>query len=429
MQRRIFLRNTGIALGAVAAAGLGYRLTRTPSGPYDPFFQTLNETLKDYKRALPCLLLDLDALDRNLAALQTVLPAGAAFRTVAKSLPSPELINYMVQKTGSRRLMSFHQPFLSQLSNKGDANLDILLGKPMPVQTAAYYYDTLHPENGFDPARQVQWLVDTEQRIQEYIALAKGKNLHLRLNVEIDVGLHRGGFDTIEQVANALRLIEQHPEQVSFAGFMGYDAHIAKVPSILLPREKAYHRMRDFYDAGKNLVRSHFPALWREDLTFNGAGSPTLTLHRQYGSPLNDLSAGSFAVKPTDFDIDTLDAFEPAAYIATPVLKKLPGCTLPSLEPVAGLLPLLDPNQAYTYFIYGGSWMADPVQPRGIRGNALFGKSTNQVMLNASAQTPLEVGDFVFFRPHQSEFVLLQFGGILGLRGGKIEKEWSVFNN
>ena len=71
--------------------------------------------------------------------------------------------------------------------------------------------------------------------------------------------------------------------------------------------------------------------------------------------------------------------------------------------------------------------MANPYQPEGIKQSALFGKSTNQVMLNASSNTTLNVGDYVFLRPHQSESVFLQFGGILGLRGGKIEKEWSVF--
>ena len=283
-------------------------------------------------------------------------------------------------------------------------------------------------KNGFEPQKQLQWLVDTPKRVTEYIDLAKSKNLQLRLNVEIDVGLHRGGINNMKELSEVLTLIEVNKNHVSFSGFMGYDAHIPKVPGILLSREKAYNNMRDFYNECKNLVKTKFPTLWSENLTFNGAGSPTLALHKRNDSPLNDISAGSFAVKPSDFDIDTLEQFSPASFIATPVLKKMENTTLPSLEGFKGLLNLLDPNTQNSFYVYGGSWMATPFQPTGIKQNAIFGKSTNQVMLNASIQTNLNVDDFVFFRPHQSEFVFLQFGGILGVRDNKIVEEWQCMN-
>lgn len=426
MERKKFIKYSALGLGGLGLTGLGIRLSNPKSGTYTPYFANLNQTLKDYKKAIPFLLVDLDVLDANLLELKKILKDPKQFRIVVKSLPSPELIEYVKLATGTNRLMSFHQPFLSELSSKGDSSIDILMGKPMPVKTAAYYYDTLRTENGFDPSKQLQWLVDTELRIQEYIDLAKQKQIKLLLNFEIDVGLHRGGFDNLQALAKALTLVENNKEYVSFSGFMGYDAHITKVPSILLSREKAYRQMCDFYNACKNLVKTQFPLLYHERLTFNGAGSPTLALHRQLDSPLNDLSAGSFAVKPTDFDIDTLTSCKPACFIASPVLKKQKDTTLPSIEGFKNILNLLDPNCENSYYIYGGSWMANPYQPEGIKQSALFGKSTNQVMFNASSNTLLNVGDYVFLRPHQSESVFLQFGGILGIRGGKIEKEWSV---
>ncbi|NBU78599.1 MAG: DSD1 family PLP-dependent enzyme, partial [Sphingomonadaceae bacterium] len=40
----------------------------------------------------------------------------------------------------------------------------------------------------------------------------------------------------------------------------------------------------------------------------------------------------------------------------------------------------------------------------------------------------LRVEDQVFLRPTQSEFVLLQFGDLLGVRGGKIVEAWPVYS-
>jgi len=431
MKRRKFIAQTSKVLGGIAAVSLGGFALFKPkeiSGNYTPFFKRLNNTLQQHSRKIPFLLVDLDAVDHNIAAVKKMIPANADFRIVVKSLPSKELVAYTMQKSDTKKLMVFHQPFLSKLSKDADETMDVLMGKPMPVQTAAYYYKTLKTSNGFNPAIQLQWLVDTKQRVLEYIQLAKKEELQLLLNIEIDVGLHRGGFNNLADLAAALQLISENKKHVRFSGFMGYDPHVVKVPSLLLSREKAFENMRTFYNECKELVQTKFPELWHNNLTFNGAGSPTIALHNNNDSPLNDLSAGSFAVKPTDFDIDTLAQFKPASYIATPILKKLKNSTLPSIENMTGLLNLWDTNMENSYFMYGGSWMANYHEPKGIKGNPIFGKSTNQVMVNASNETDLTVGDFIFLRPHQSEFVFPQFENILAFRKHTIEAEWSLFN-
>lgn len=139
----------------------------------ETYFNQLNQTLKNYKRAIPCLLIDLDSLDRNIATLKANLKSTTAFRIVVKSLPSIGLIEHIMNKAGTNKLMVFHQPFLTDLASRLDKQADILLGKPMPIKTAQYFYENL-PENklNFNPFQQIQWLVDTETRIQQYIDLA-----------------------------------------------------------------------------------------------------------------------------------------------------------------------------------------------------------------------------------------------------------------
>ncbi|REH56298.1 D-serine deaminase-like pyridoxal phosphate-dependent protein [Tenacibaculum gallaicum] len=390
----------------------------------DMYFKTLNKELKNYQRAIPCLLVDLDILDENIAEALSNFRNNASLRVVVKSLPSVQLIDYILQKTNSNKLMVFHQPFLSDLAARLNNKANILLGKPMPIKTAEYFYNNLPQlHNGLNPYTQIQWLVDTEKRIKEYINLAKQLNQKLRLNIEIDVGLHRGGFSSVQTLKKGLSLIQKNQEFVEFSGFMGYDPHVVKLPTIIRSEKKALQLANQFYEQCKNLLQKEFPLLWNESLTFNGAGSPTLNLHKEQNSPINDIAIGSCFVKPTTFDIPSLKNYIPAAFIATPVLKTFSNTTLPGLEALKNLFT------KKSAFIYGGFWKANYYYPKGIKQNNLFGASTNQTMINIPKNASLQVDDFVFLRPHQSEFVFLQFGEILPIRKDKIQQPWQLLNN
>ena len=324
--------------------------------------------------------------------------------------------------------MVFHQPFLSHLSHHFGNSIDILIGKPMPVKTAAYCYKILNPQSGFEPSSQLQWLADTETRILEYITLAKEIGQKIKLNLEIDVGLHRGGFENLERLSKALKLIENNIGFIEFSGFMGYDPHVVKIPKLLRSPQKAFHLANDFYQDCIKLLREKFPRLYHDQLTFNGAGSPTIDMHVKENSVLNEISAGSCLVKPTTFDIPSLEDYSPACFIATPVLKKLNGTLLPGIERFKNLFSFFNPKLKNAYFIYGGNWKADYYYPEKTLENALFGSSTNQTLINTASKTNLEVDEFIFLRPHQSEFVFLQFGNILTIRNQEITGEWSLLN-
>ncbi|MEO1436567.1 MAG: alanine racemase [Bacteroidota bacterium] len=394
------------------------------------WFGQVNQVLRAQERAIPRLLIDLDRLDQNIETFRSSQPAGMGFRIVVKSLPSFPLIQYIMDKAETHKLMVFHQPFLTDLIGKLDEQADVLLGKPMPIKTAEYVFQHL-PQGGsdFNAFRQIQWLIDTKSRLAEYLELAKRLQQKLRVNLEIDIGLHRGGFDSDEYFRKALTRIQENRDYLELSGLMGYDPHVVKLPKLLRSAQKAFDLANARYEAFKTILKQEFPDLWSENLCFNGAGSPTVELHQQQGSPCNELSAGSCLVKPTTFDIPTLKAYQAASFIATPVLKSLQGTTLPALEGIKGLLNKLDKANQQSVFIYGGYWKADYHHPKGIKPNALFGESTNQTLLNVPPSENLNVDDFVFLRPRQSEFVFLQFGALLSIRNAEIVETWSLLKN
>lgn len=407
----------------VIAAGVALALRpRDGGGGYDPYFRALNDLLKREGPARPVLLLDLDRLDRNIDVLRASIRPPKHFRVVAKSLPSIPLLRYVCERAGTHRVMSFHQPFLNQVAEQL-SDSEILLGKPMPVRSAERFYADLR--GGFDPSRQLQWLIDTPERLEEYRALAGSLRRKMLINIEIDVGLHRGGVQDTATLDRMLSVIVAHPDRLELAGFMGYDPHVAKVPGWARSRASLIAEVRAAYRGYVDVVKERHPGLWTDRLTLNGAGSPTYRLY-EGDTLLNDLAVGSALVKPTDFDIDTLAPHVPALFIATPVLKAGAAARLPGLDGLSRLLDWWNPNLARTFFVYGGYWMARPVAPAGLHTNPLFGRSSNQEMLNGSARVELGVDDYVFLRPTQSEAVMLQFGDILVVRGGAIVDRWPV---
>lgn len=419
MKRRAFV------LGSMGlAAGSAWLLRpREAGGPYPPYFAALNALLRTQGPGRPLLVIDRARLRRNCARVKARLAPGKAFRVVAKSLPSVPLLQEVMNAMGTARLMVFHQPHLNALA-EALPHSELLLGKPLPVQAAATFYRTLR-RGAFDPATQLQWLIDSHERLQQYLQLAQTLGTRLRVNLEIDVGLHRGGLAGPAALAPLLALIAAQPQHLEFSGFMGYDAHVGKIPTVLESRAASFAKACAAYRAMQEALFALQP-LWRgRALTFNGAGSPTLRLHGS-DSPLNELAAGSCLVKPTDFDLDLLADLEPAAFIATPVLKALQGTTLPGLEGARRLLPLWDRNQERSYFIYGGLWQARYEAPPGLRDNGLYGKSSNQAIVNGSHRVGLRVDDHVFLRPTQSERVLQEFGDLAVVDEGRLAAFWPV---
>jgi len=422
-RRKILLGTLGVA--AVGTVGAFALRPGDNGAPHDDYFRALNDELKKNGPMRPCMVIDLDRMDRNIDRVtQSLRQGGKHYRIVEKSLPSHALIDYVAKRSGTKRLMSFHQPFLN-IDAEIFPDFDILMGKPLPVRSAAMFYKKL--KGSFDPSRQLQWLLDTPERLQQYLALAQGIGSKLRINIEIDVGLHRGGVADNATLGRMLDLIAANPQQLEFAGFMGYDAHVGfGVPKVLGSSEELLAKAMAIYQGFVDHVRGQYSALWNDSLTLNTGGSPSYKLH-EAEKVSNEVSTGTALLKPTHYDIETLAAHEPAAFIATPVIKATGPVAIPALDGKSKVFSWWDVNQRQTYYIYGGYWLAEYASPKGLQFNGILGHSANQENVNGSPATGLAVDDQVFLRPAIAEGVLLQFGDLVTVRGGKVQDHWPVY--
>lgn len=427
MKRQGLTRRRVVAAGALAATGAVLLAARPADrgAPHTGDFAAMAQALKAAGLALqPTLVVDRTRLRANAAKVRAhVQGRPLALRLVNKSLPCLGLLDEVGAATGSTRQMVFSLPYLALIAQERP-HTDVLLGKPLPAAAAAAFL-AAPPASGFDPARQLQWLVDTPRRLAQYREIARGRGQPMRINIEIDVGLHRGGVADAETLRAMLQMVHQEP-LLRFAGFMGYDAHTQKIPDIAGARARAHHDALAAYQGFVDVLRASPLPSPSGPWTFNTAGSPTFRLHDGSGAA-NEVAVGSAMVLPSDFDTPLLADLEPAAWIATPVLKVGAFAAPDGVGALGRLARAWDANERTAYFIHGGNWLADPVSPPGLGISMLMGLSSNQQLLVGSGAQALQPDDVVFFRPRQSEAVLQQLGDIAVYEGGCIVGQWPVF--
>lgn len=413
-------------LGLTAMGGVATALALRPAevgAPHDAFFSRLSKALRHAGLHQPTLVIDRERLHANARQVKANLAPGLALRLVNKSLPSLDLLDEVARLTGTTRQMVFNLPYLQLLAEQRPDS-DVLLGKPFPVRAAAQLL-AQPPRSAFQVPRQVQWLVDSPARLAQYRDLARGQGVPLRINLEIDVGLHRGGLPDEASLQQVIALLREEP-LLRWSGLMGYDAHTQRIPDVAGSRAAAHAHALRVYAERLNALRA--AALPGADgaQTLNTGGSPTYRLHRADGAA-NEVAVGSALVKPSDFDSALLADLQPAAWIATPVLK-VQGFRAPQgVEPVGQLAQGWDRNQRVAHFIHGGAWLAQPASPVGLQASGLIGTSSNQQLFLGSGRQGLKPDDLVFLRPTQSEAVLQQFGDIAVVEGDRVTAMWPVF--
>ncbi|MFO7786147.1 MAG: alanine racemase [Halospina sp.] len=388
----------------------------------DPYFQALQAALRKAGVVGPTLVVDRARLDANTDTLMTHLPEGMAYRIVAKSLPLPDLLAHVRRRTGTNRLMTFNQPMLQALGQLMP-DVEQLLGKPLSEAAVRTHLASL-PEPRQQAVDRIQWLADSFGRLDRYERTAADFGVTLRINLELDVGLHRGGLVPGRQLEEVLEHI-RGSDWLDLAGFMGYEPHLASIPEFLGWRRRLLERARALYRSALQQADQVFGTGMVEDLTRNAGGSPTYRMHPNTDIA-NEVSVGSALVKPNHFDLPDLEQHQPACFIATPVLKGPMPTRVPGLEWISSAGRLFRPKTANAIFIHGGNWLADPIGPPGLHYNRWLGRSSNQEMLNGDRQMAIQPEEFMFLRPHQSEAVFLQFGDIAVYEDGAIVDWWPV---
>ncbi|CAF1922307.1 unnamed protein product [Rotaria magnacalcarata] len=393
----------------------------------------MNLALKEQRGGANAGIIDLDRLDSNVHFVQKQLGDGYQLRLVTKSLPSLDLLKYMMVKVQTNRLMVFSESFLAEiLSNLNPDSLDVLLGTPLPV-------DAFVRLTTYNDWNNINWLIDTKKRLNQYLYYAQQEHIRIKINLEIDVGLHRGGFEIAKDFVEAVEIIKQNSQYIELTGLMGYDGHVPYVPFYINKERsirKTFVHVQELYGQFVDELKKHYGVKAMSTMTFNSGGSHTYFYYSDYKSitPVNDIAVGSGFLAPKQFS-DLIElGHQPALFLSAPVLKKIESSKLPHAEKLSALVNIWDPNLKTSYFMLSGGWPGELVGPVGLKRNHWWDENDlgytnqlpNQSILSSSDENNLNVSDFVFYHPWEGDGMLC-FKKLVLYKENSIVGEWNTY--
>ncbi len=167
--------------------------------------------------ATPALVLDVEALERNIAAMQQRTAGGAALRPHAKAHKSAEIARLQL-RAGAIGIMTATAWEALALARAGVP--EILVGNVVrgAARCAAVAGAATHTATTV--------LVDDVTNADELAAAARHAGVELDVLVDVDVGQHRTGARTLGEAVELARHIARAPG-LRLRGVHGYEGHVS----------------------------------------------------------------------------------------------------------------------------------------------------------------------------------------------------------
>ena len=365
--------------------------------------------------ALPCALVDLDALDANAAAVAKPL-AGTSktLRLATKSVRCPDLVARVRAAAGPvvRGLMTYTAAETAFWAERGER--DLLLAYPVGRANEA-----AHVAEANARGATAAVVVDAPEHLELLAAAARARGVRIPVVVDLDVswrpfgtlvhvGVRRSPVrDERDVVALARRAAQT--EGLVFHGVMAYEAQIAGVPDAgpaIRAMKAASGRdvLRTRAAVARALADAGLPAT-----VFNGGGTGSVAACAQEAT-LTEATAGSGFLDSHLFDHYRGLTLRPAAFFALEVVRR----------PRPGLVTC-----------HGGGYIASgsagperlpiPALPAGLRLLSLEGAGEVQTPLEVPEGVELGPGDPIFFRHAKAGELAEHFLEYLLVRGDRVE--------
>ncbi len=350
----------------------------------------------------PALLVDLDALDANIAKMAAhCKAAGRALRPHGKTHKCPEIAQLLV-KAGAVGACAAKLSEAEAFAKGGVSGLLVttaVIGKhkiERAVRLAARKPDTI-------------FCVDHAQNVADLDAAARAAGAHLNLAIDLNVG-NRTGIATGKPALALAQEITRH-KHVKLAGLQAYAGQASHKAGFEARREMSHGIMNTAVDTRRLLERDGIPCP-----LLTGGSTGTYNIDSEVEG-VNELQPGSFLFMDLDYARiggkgDTVYRdFQYSLSVLTTVVSK------PSSTEVV---------------VDGGlkAFSTDkPFKPeaKGIDGIEFGWGGDEHGKLNlAKASRSLAVGDRVeFLVPHCDPTVNL-YERIYGVRGKQVELSWAI---
>jgi D-serine deaminase-like pyridoxal phosphate-dependent protein len=426
LDRRGFIAASGAAAVAVAAPVGDAAAAKRPKKPKVPLgsggtpmsLDQLAKLAREQGRGHPVLFLDLAALDRNIeVVVDFARVQGWGVRPALKSFRSPALISYLLNRLPEPRGLVFGLREVDPIVALSPRRTDLMTGYPPTFGELADFLATRPPKG--QRKHRLRILVDSVPLMEHLARLARTsrRRLPIEVAIELDVGMGRGGINDRDELRGCLDVLRAERDRLRLTAVLGYDGHAT------LRGDPEYRRLvatqaQDAYRTHLASLKELGAGLYDEGtLIRNGPGSSN---YRNWtGGPANEVGCGSAFLYAGylggGFDTDGL---APALTLGGAVRR------ITSDHPSVPVIGIAQPGASEMEIIVQGVASAgELVHPPGGRVDEASGGGDALIVPKGS----VALGDYVLYRPTQTEGAILSYHEMLAVREGKVLRRWPVF--
>ncbi len=259
----------------------------------------------------PALVLDLDALERNIAAMAAWAEAGGhTLRPHGKSHKSPDIARLQAE-AGAVGLCCASLREAQVMAAAGIKGL--LITTPLAPDKAALVVDML--KAGGD----VAVVADHRDLVDAYGGAAEAAGVILPVFVDLDVGLGRTGTPSAEVAIELAGQITAHTN-LTYGGVQGYMGHLQHVDDHGQRRQDLQAPSSDLQGIVDALVKANLPPE-----VISGGGTGTHRLDAEYGT-IGEFQVGSYLFMDVQYVTVQQTAaddrpYEPSLFVQTSVVN------------------------------------------------------------------------------------------------------------
>ena len=395
-------------IAAIVSAGVVFVLLllllilrpKDKGAPYSPYFQAIRNAIGVGSQ--PRAFVDLDVFALNAKQVLSD-SAGKDLRLVSKSFSSIALLQKAMELGKTNKILLFGTEIASLLLTRLGSGFQGLYGHPIATSAIEQIIST-QPQ----AAAQIIFLVDSTIQLGELIVLAEKYNTPLQIALDIDVGLHRGGFDEVGDIEKAADMIATNPTFLLFRGFLGYEGQVTVVPTTFL-QELVFKSAMSTFKEKVDVFFARQASLKVPGLLMSAGGSISAYMFNKFGIDyVNEISVGSAFTLPSNFDALASRGYQSALFFSSPVIRMRRG-KIPFLESLTYVLSWYNVNWKNMFCSMDGKIYNNPISPAGLSYYPLMdasdGFSGRQKLVASSDSTHLQLGDSVFFRAEEAGLV------------------------
>lgn len=368
---------------------------------------------------LPSVVIDLDALERNVDRLRDrVAGSGKTLRVASKSVRHTGLLRRILERGGDRfaGVMCFTPREAAWLASEGFD--DLLVAYPSLRGIDEVAAQVLE-------GKTIRLMADCEAHLRGYAEVAEAHGVQLEVLLELDVAyqslggrVHLGVLRSPLRSAEAVEALARRSRSIDgvrVVGLMGYEAQVAGLPDAtpfsraLNPVRRAIKRLSVPQVA--QIRAAAVEGLRRagvEATVVNGGGTGSVNTTKREDA-VTEVTAGSGFLCSHLFDYYRDSPFEPAAFFALEVVR----------EPEPGIVTCLGGG-----YIASGEpgWDRAPVVhlPEGLEYVPMEGAGEVQTPLTVPPGVSIGIGDLVVFRHAKAGELAERFDVYRMVRGREV---------